>query len=251
MGFNLICTFLFVIVLFMLVYSYDDNIKIIDARNQESFMAVDGSCTGCSLGTVGNVLEPSGSQREYFDVSPLKACAPKKFGDPIESFNGSYDPLATVSCSPNASRGSIEGLIEPFGAPLLTEGFGSWPKSYLDPTDEYEKLGIKYNYLEGAGNSYIDGSIANLAMADIHCPEGSDIYLDYSKCNDYAVSGSILPPNDMLKSLIGKSYRDNVVYQDYSMTADEAAATTGVLVQKDKNKAWAPIRTFEHDSKAL
>lgn len=219
MGFNLICTLLFVIVLFMLVYNYDDNIKIIDAR--ESFLDIDGNCNSCSMRPAGNVLEPSGSAREYFGESPLTACAPKQFGDPIESFGSS------------------------------AEHFGSWPKSYLDPTDEYEKLGIKYNYLEGAGNSYIDGSLSNLAMADIHCPEGSDIYLDYSKCNDYTVSPSILPPNDMLKSLIGKSYRDNVVYQDYSMTADEAGATTGVLLQKDKNKAWAPIRTFEHDSKSL
>lgn len=151
MGFNLICTFLFVIVLFMLVYNYDDNIKIIDTRENN----------------------------EHF---------------------GSYDNME-------------------------------------DP--EYTESGI------------INGSFEDLKIADINCPEGSDIYLDYSKCNDYAISPSILPPNDMLKSLIGKSYRDNVVYQDYSMTADETAAVTGILLQKDKSRAWRPIRTFEHDSKAL
>lgn len=97
----------------------------------------------------------------------------------------------------------------------------------------------------------VNGDFEDLKIADIMTPEGSDIYLDYSKCDDSRLRPDILPPNDILRAVTGRSYRDNVIYQDYSMTADEAAAVTGILLQRDRNMQWKPIRTFEHDSKNL
>lgn len=103
--------------------------------------------------------------------------------------------------------------------------------------------------ITGDQDDYMLGGID--VSADIFNPDGSNLYTEYESCEDYTKMKSGVAPNDILRAVTGHSYRDNVIYDDYTLTPDEAAAVSNLLVARTKGPRGQTLISFEHDNSSL
>jgi len=103
--------------------------------------------------------------------------------------------------------------------------------------------------ITGDQDDYMLGGID--VRADIFNPDGSNLYTEYNSCEDYTKMKTGVAPNDILRAVTGHSYRDNVIYDDYALTSDEAAAVSNLMVARTKGPRGQSLISFEHDNSSL